>query len=263
MKHLPTITRLAIPAAMVSFLTIEIGRSQHVSGWLVYLIYGAAFCTAVGIELWGIIAGDNLDKSWKLNHGRAWSVLQMIVYVLIGGWLLRHNLTIIMLPLVAALAYVASGFADSLETAVSRQEAETAESVDFDREERAKDGQHRRDLETRQQELDAQNALQGQLAHEQAQTEIATAQARAQVSIANAEARKVKELAKANESQRKPSETLAKADELSGNARLVFEALQRKPESTNVEIAEIIPISPQRVGQIKKELNGRGKAHVL
>jgi hypothetical protein len=44
--------------------------------------------------------------------------------------------------------------------------------------------------------------------------------------------------------------------ELSGNALLVFEALRAKGEATNVEIAESIGISPQRVGQIKKELNG-------
>lgn len=173
MKHLPTITRLAIPAAMVSFLTIEIGKSQQATGWLLYLIYGAAFCTAVGIELWGIIAGDNLDKSWKLNHGRVWSVVQMIIYVIIGGWLLRHNLTIVMLPLVAALAYVASGFADSLDTAVSRREVTEAENAEWDREQEALD----KELERRLRVADAK------LKHEERMARIA-AKARASTELA-------------------------------------------------------------------------------
>lgn len=137
-----TLTRITVPSAMVVFLTIEITEQQHAAGLLVYVIAAAAFLSSVGIELWGITAGENLKKAWANGAGKASTAVQMIAYVAVAGWMLRTNNTLLVLPLVAALAYVASAWADGYQEA----EQKTADITAWEREQLEKDRALEREL---------------------------------------------------------------------------------------------------------------------
>jgi hypothetical protein len=137
-----TLTRITVPSAMVVFLTIEITEQQHAAGLLVYVIAAAAFLSSVGIELWGITAGENLKKAWANGAGKASTAVQMIAYVAVAGWMLRTNNTLLVLPLVAALAYVASAWADGYQDA----EKAAADNTAWEREQLEKDRALEREL---------------------------------------------------------------------------------------------------------------------
>lgn len=261
MRHLSLLARIITPAAMVVFLSHELSRSLDVRDWWYAALLVGSVLTAVGIEIVGILAGHALEGFWRL--GDMWRSLLsfslLLIYSVTAVAILRGNPVLVFVPIVAAIVYILAALTDGLETAVSQQQDETAAQLNYDIERQRADDQHRRDMESKQQDIAAQNTLQIQLAHEQAQANIAIAAEKTKASVANARARAVKARAKAaesNESAQAKAKEMPKAAELSGNALLVFEALQRKPESTNVEIAESLPISPQRVGQIKKQLNG-------
>lgn len=140
--RLSTLTRITVPAAMVAFLTIEITEQQEAAGWLIYVIAAAALLSSIGIELWGITAGDNLKKAWAQGSGKTSTAAQMVAYVAVAGWMLRTNDTLIVLPLVAALAYVASAWSDGYNEAEQAQSEKTA----WEREQAAKDKELEREL---------------------------------------------------------------------------------------------------------------------
>lgn len=142
-----TLTRITVPAAMVVFLTIEITEQQQAVGWIVYIIAAAAFLSSIGIELWGITAGENLKKAWANGAGKASTAVQMVAYVGVAGWMLRTNDTLLVLPLVAALAYVASAWADGYQEA----EQKTAEITAWEREQLEKDRELERELKRKAQ----------------------------------------------------------------------------------------------------------------
>jgi hypothetical protein len=214
---------------------------------------------AVVLEIGGMLSAYYAVAYWGTVKGQLSAGLT-VLYLFIGigvMWAMEsatddEKLIITAVFIIAGMVYVLSAMSE-----LENKELATIEDRrEWEREQEEKDREHRRNLEARQQELQAQNALQARLAHEQAQAEIAIAAEKTKASIANAEARKAKAQAKADESERKQAKTLAKADDLSGNALKVFEALRQNPDATNVEIAESLTISPQRVGQIKKGLNG-------
>jgi hypothetical protein len=145
-----TLTRITVPAAMVAFLTIEITKQQAAVGLLVYVIAAAAFLSSVGIELWGITAGDNLKKAWADGSGKASTAVQMVAYVAVAGWMLRTNDTLLVLPLVAALAYVASAWADGYQEA----ERQTVERSAWEQGQEEKDRDFQRQLDLKKLEAD-------------------------------------------------------------------------------------------------------------
>lgn len=145
-----TLTRITVPAAMVVFLTIEITQQQQAAGWIVYVIAAAAFLSSIGIELWGITAGENLKKAWANGAGKASTAVQMIAYVAVAGWMLRTNDTLLVLPLVAALAYVASAWADGYQEA----EQKTTERSAWEQGQEEKDREFQRQLEAKRLEAD-------------------------------------------------------------------------------------------------------------
>lgn len=147
---LSTLTRITVPAAMVAFLTIEITEQQEAAGWLVYVIAAAAFLSSIGIELWGITAGENLKKAWANGVGQWGTAVQMIAYVAVAGWMLRTNDTLLVLPLVAALAYVASAWADGYQEA----EQKTTERSAWEQGQEEKDREFQQQLELKRLEAD-------------------------------------------------------------------------------------------------------------
>lgn len=145
MKHLSLFARILTPAAMVAFLTIEITKSQTFAAPVIYVIAVAAFFTSIGIEAWGIMAGQNLERAWRVNRNKWATAVQLVLYVGIASYLLRTNPTLVVLPLVAALVYVSAALSDVMETAVNEQTRETAVQQSFDFEQAAAD----RELERR------------------------------------------------------------------------------------------------------------------
>lgn len=210
MKHLSIAARILTPLAMVVFLSYELSQSLAVTGlWYVALLIGSV-CTAVGIEIVGILAGHTLEGYWRI--GDAWrgllSFALLLAYTVTAVYILAGT-SLIIVPIIAAIVYILASLTDGLETAVNRQEVATAVRQTFDLEQEARENDHRREMETRQAGLKAQNDLQIALAHDRTQAEIAIAEAKAQASIANAEARKVLALAKSEPAQEQIQPALA------------------------------------------------------
>jgi hypothetical protein len=150
---LPLIGRVFTPAAMVVFLTYEIHRSQPVTGWWqVAVIIGAA-ATAVGVEVVGILSGHALEVSWRVND-RARAVVALVllaVYTVAGVWILRHNPTLMPIPVIAAVVYLVAALVDGLETAVARHTTQEREKSAWEREQEAADRELARELKRQQQ----------------------------------------------------------------------------------------------------------------
>lgn len=251
---------ISTPAAMVAFLTLEISKSVNAPDTLIWrgAILIGAFLSSVGIESTGILSGHALERFTRRKEWvRAFIVgVLLIVYTAVAMRILWENDALRFVPLVAAVVYILAALIDGVEHVEVIEQEQQTKLNEFNLEEQAKEAEHRREMESKQLEIDAANALQIQLAHERGQTEIALAAEKTKATIANAEARKAKLSAKVDESKPAKGESHTKAADLSGTPLLVFEALQRNPKASNVEIAESLPITPQRVGQIRKELNG-------
>jgi hypothetical protein len=166
---LPLVGRIFTPAAMVVFLTYEITRSQPVGGWWQVAVVIGAAATAIGVEVVGILSGHALEVSWRIKDG-ARSVLALIlllIYTLAGMWLLRQNATLMPVPVIAAIVYLAAALVEGLETAV-RQRSDHTETQQVgersqaeqdrqaERERQAAEDQRRHEENLRRMELQAQ-----------------------------------------------------------------------------------------------------------
>lgn len=260
-KHLPTIGRIFTPAAMLVVLTYEISTSQDdITGAWVWAILAGAAATAVGVEAVGILAGHTFEAYWRAgDNGRARLALALLgVYTVAGLVILWGNWALMPIPIIAAVVYLVSGLAESLTVRQAKEAANDERLAAFELEQQAKDREWQRQLEAKKLEIEAQNTLQIQLAHEKAQAEIAIAVEKTKATIANAEARKAKakgakEVAKAPEAV---AETKVNHAELSGSKLEIYKLFRQKPDASNTEIAETVGVSRQYVGQVKKELNG-------
>jgi len=188
------IARAATPLSMVVFLTMEIVGSQRdrVSGAWVYVVAAAALGTSIGIEVWGIMAGSNLEKSLSSRKNRVATVIQLALYVGLGMWLLRHNSTLVALPVVAALVYVTVATAEGLDRADTDQRDASLRATEA--EAATQSAKDQRDHEFRMAQLQAQKdakiAADRARAEADATSAAAVARAKADAAIARAEARK-------------------------------------------------------------------------
>lgn len=152
-RYLPLIGRIFTPASMVVFLTYEIHRSQPVAGWWqVAVIIGAA-ATAVGVEVVGILSGHALEVSWRV-HDRARAAVALLllaIYTAAGVWILRHNPTLMPIPVIAAVVYLVAALVDGLETAVANHANQEREKSAWEREQEAADRELARQLKRQQQ----------------------------------------------------------------------------------------------------------------
>lgn len=261
MKRITQMARYLTPAAMVVFLTMEIVKSQtDAAGYWIYLIAAAAFATSVGIELWGIAAGKNLELAWQINRSKWITAVQLVLYIGVTMWLMRFNPTLVVLPLVAALVYVATAMTDSLEAAVNQQQTTEVKRFDYDLERQRADDEHRRQMEAKQAEIQAANELQLALARESKQAEIAIEQERTKVEKTRINAQKT---AAKNGHIIDTSDTSTKTDWrlLSDTERL------RLLDLTPVEIEKQYGVSNKtaarwldRAGQLSGHLSANGHA---
>lgn len=228
MKHLSIAARVLTPLAMVTFLTIEITQSQNLPAPLIYVIAIAAFFTSVGLEAWGVMAGQNLERAWRMNRGKWSTALMLILYASVSVYLLRTNSTLVVLPIVAALVYVSAALSDSLETAVSQQDEQTAVQQAFDLEQLAADRATDR-----------------------------------QIKIERARAKMQPPRNPATQPSHATGQPVGpEVGQLPGTRGLVAQAYQRNPGATQQEIADWmlnqhgITISRQAVSKHKRSLNG-------
>ncbi len=145
---LPLIGRLFTPLAMVVFLAYEISSSQQVpAGWQTAVIVGAV-CTAVGVEVVGILSGHAVERFWRLGDSTrtAVSLLLLAVYTAAGTFILWGTIMVVV-PLIAAVLYIVAALVEGVEEQVQAysQQAETRSA--FDLEQEALDRQAKRDAE--------------------------------------------------------------------------------------------------------------------
>lgn len=147
-SFLPFIGRIFTPAAMVVFLTYEISRSQPVDGWWQLAVVIGAAATAVGVEVVGILSGHALEGFWRVGDTTRAAVafILLLIYTAAGIVILRHNTTLLPIPIIAAVLYIVAALVDGLETAVSRQSGQDAAQEAFEREQAAKDRELAREL---------------------------------------------------------------------------------------------------------------------
>lgn len=145
---LPLIGRLFTPLAMVVFLAYEISVSQQVpGGWQTAVIVGAV-CTAVGVEVVGILSGHAVERFWRLGDGwrTAVSLLLLTVYTAAGTFILWGTIMVVV-PLIAAVLYIVAALVEGVEEQVQAdaQQAETRSA--FEMEQEALDRQAKREAE--------------------------------------------------------------------------------------------------------------------
>ncbi|MCB8988961.1 MAG: hypothetical protein H6661_14565 [Ardenticatenaceae bacterium] len=145
---LPLIGRIFTPAAMVVFLTYEISRSQQVDGWWQTAVVIGAAATAVGVEVVGILSGHALEGFWRTgDKARATAAfVLLLIYTAAGVVILRHNPTLVPIPIVAAVVYLVAALVDGLEAAVSRQTDDEQARQTWEREQEAADRELAREL---------------------------------------------------------------------------------------------------------------------
>ena len=151
---LPLIGRVATPAAMVVFLAHEISSSQAVNGgWQTAVIFGA-IATAVGIEIVGILSGHALEGFWRVgDKGRAGvAFILLVVYTAAGIVILRHNPTLLPIPIIAAVLYIVAALVDGLESKSSVEAEKESKRTAFDLAQEAKDRELARQLKAKEQE---------------------------------------------------------------------------------------------------------------
>jgi len=145
---LPLIGRIFTPAAMVVFLTYEISRSQQVDGWWQTAVVIGAAATAVGVEVVGILSGHALEGFWRAGDRARAAVafVLLLIYTAAGVFILRHNLTLVAIPIIAAVVYLVAALVDGLEVTVSRQANSEQANQAWEREQEAADRELAREL---------------------------------------------------------------------------------------------------------------------
>ncbi len=146
---LPLIGRLFTPLAMVVFLAYEISSSQQVpASWQTAVILGAV-CTAVGVEVVGILSGHAVERFWRLGDSTrtAVSLLLLGVYTAAGTFILWGTIMVVV-PLIAAVLYIVAALVEGVEEHVQRNAESTAVRSQFDMEQEALDRQAKREAES-------------------------------------------------------------------------------------------------------------------
>lgn len=233
-KHLPTIGRVFTPMAMLVFLTYEIVGSQTVTGgWRVAVLIGAGL-TSIGVEVVGIMAGHTFEGYWRTGDKvrTAVSFFLLMIYMIAGIVILRHNSALLPIPVIATVVYLVSALAQSLEIEQAKVGTADEARMAFDLEQEALDRQAERE-------------------NERIKTE-----AMAQAKIERVRAKAAKVSPETKESGEISTETAVKVEELAGNKLEIYRILRENPELSNTAVAETIGVSRQYVGQVKKELNG-------
>lgn len=230
---LPTLGRVLTPVAMLVTLTREIVESQAEGaglGWLIAIHIGA-LATVIGIESVGILAGHTFEGYWRIGDKprAAIAFTLLAIYTAVGIAILWHNPAMLPIPIIASVVYLVSGLAESLDAEQTQQARTNARQSTFELEEEKKDRELERQLKLKK----------------------ADAAAAAKLARIEARARQVSPETKAK-AQPKP----AQLDELSGKALEIYHALTGNPAATNTEIGEIVGVSRQYVGQVRRELNG-------
>jgi hypothetical protein len=221
---------------MVVFLTYEITTSAAVApGWQAAVLFGAA-CTAVGIEIVGILAGHSLEGYWRIGDTvRALLAFALLaLYVMMTVYMLRHNPTLLPVPVIAAILYLVAALADGLHTAT---DSATDEAT------------HRRQVADEQRraamELDAELRREAQRQrHEVAllKAQLAT-QPPAQPPATTAQPRQV---------AAQPSATTTLTD----TQLRWLQVFRDNPGATDTAIAEKLNVARWTVGKQRKALNG-------
>lgn len=136
---LPLVGRVFTPAAMVVFLTYEITRSQPIGGWWQTAVIIGAAATAVGVEVVGILSGHALEVSWRINDKARAAVafILLLIYTGAGVWILRHNATLMPIPIIAAVVYLVAALVDGLEVVRAKQASDEAQRQAFELEQQA------------------------------------------------------------------------------------------------------------------------------
>lgn len=217
---LPLIGRLFTPLAMVVFLAYEISSSQQVPGaWQTVVILGAV-CTAMGVEVVGILSGHAVERFWRLGDSTrtAVSLLLLGVYTAAGTFILWGTIMVVV-PLIAAVLYIVAALVEGVEERVQRDAESTAVRSQFDMEQEALDRQAERD----RQAAEAKSKHEEEIARVQAEAQIALAktQADAEAKRLRAESRKASaEIRKAAQVAAVDSQATAqKSAETQGNAQ--------------------------------------------
>lgn len=238
------------PAILFGWNLYNYLMGKGVPVWLA-IVGGVA--GAVSLEAVGILAGH---VGMVYLKRRDWRVLfPAIAMLFYAGYGYVKTPEYGGVFILAALVYVLVALQGEADTAVKQELADTAVHLAFDLEQEAADREHAREMEAKRLELQAQNDLQMKIAHEQAQ--VAIAEARAKVNIANAEARKVaKESEISQKVQGKAGETAGGFPPLSGKAQEIYNVLAEKPDMSNTQVGELVGVSRQYVGQVKRSLNG-------
>lgn len=156
MKDLPTIARWTTPAAMVTFLSYELHRSVVTENpfWQIAFLVGSV-ASAVGIELVGILAGRTMEG--YLRVGNLWrgsvSFLLLAVYTVTAVFVLRHNQTLVVVPIIAAVVYILASLSDGLEIAVVQKDKKASVQQEYLIEQRKADDELERRLKARRLEI--------------------------------------------------------------------------------------------------------------
>jgi hypothetical protein len=149
MKYLTHIARITTPAAMVVFLSYELSRSLAVTGWWYAFLLIGSLATAIGVEIVGILAGHTLEGYWRLRD--AWRSLLalalLLAYTIAAVHILRHNPTLAVVPIIAAIVYILAALADGLHTAETHQEQQAAATLEYDLQRQRAEDDHRRRMQ--------------------------------------------------------------------------------------------------------------------
>lgn len=198
----------------------------------VYLATIGGITTGIGFESIGILAG-HLSVSY---HGRRdgrykAAAAALVAYIAIGTIELWGIKFAQFVPLLAGLVYLLAGLQYEAVEETAMETAVSQTKFDFQLEEARKDRAAERERKA------------------QAQAD------KTAVQLARIEAK-----AKQAESAPKVTKAQPKAPELSGKAQEIYDALVENPGATNTEISEIVSVSRQYVGQVRRELNGALKS---
>lgn len=141
MRHLTTISRYTLPAAMVVFLAHEISQSTTFAGlWDVFLVI-ASVLTAVSVEFVGIQAGHAVDRAWQVGDTNRviLSLVALLAYTLLTFFILYSNPIMRLLPFVAMILYLLAPVVEGLEDKKAHQQAQEQVTTTWELEEATKD----------------------------------------------------------------------------------------------------------------------------
>lgn len=187
---LPLIGRVFTPMAMVVFLTYEIVQSQAVDGWWATAVLLGAACTAVGVEVVGILSGHALERFWRVGDtNRAIVSFVLLAVYTVAGIVILQGTVLVVIPVIAAVLYLTAALVEGVEWQMAQVAEETAVVAQFNLEQAKLDADHKRQLE-RDQALANAEATKEREREEteririQAETKAAVATARAAVKVA-------------------------------------------------------------------------------